>query len=68
MDSEEIRFYFSKPSRLWKPPNKTFLITATPTADVAIAVQDCTTATPTAAAATEEIIIVLTFIKLYFNY
>ena len=49
------------------PPNKTFLITATPTADVAIAVQDCTTATPTATAATEEIITVLTFIELYLN-
>jgi len=43
------------------------LITATPMTDVAIAVQDCTAATPTATAATEEIITVLTFIELHLN-
>jgi hypothetical protein len=36
-------------------------------ADVAIAVQDCTAATPTAAAATEVIITVFTFIELHLN-
>ncbi len=59
--------FFKTFTPLETPPNKTLLITATPMADVAIAVQDCTAATPTVAATTEVIITVFTFIKLHLN-